>query len=41
MLFEEPKNKKKKKKKAANSKGVKIRGTGGATKGLYARGPMA
>ena len=41
MLFEEPKNKKKKKKKADNSKGVKIRGTGAATKGLYARGPMA
>ena len=41
MLFEEPKNKKKKKKKAAKSKGVKIRGTGAATKGLYARGPMA
>lgn len=41
MLFDEPKNKKKKKKKATNSKGVKIRGTGAATKGLYARGPMA
>ena len=41
MLFEETKNKNKKKKKAANSKGVKIRGTGAATKGLYARGPMA
>ena len=23
------------------SKGVKVRGTGAATKGLYARGPMA
>ena len=41
MLFDEPKKKKKKKKKATNSKGVKIRGTGAATKGLYARGPMA
>ena len=41
MLFEEPKNKKKKKKKVDNYKGVKIRGTGEATKGLYARGPMA
>ena len=41
MLFDEPKNKKKMKKNATNSKGVKIRGTGAATKGLYARGPMA
>jgi hypothetical protein len=42
MLFEEPmQKKKKKKKKAAKSKGVKVRGTGAATKGLYARGPMA
>ena len=24
-----------------NSKGIKMRGTGAATKGLYARGPMA
>tara|TARA_R100001377_G_C3085716_1_gene73990 strand:+ start:171 stop:290 length:120 start_codon:yes stop_codon:yes gene_type:complete len=39
MLFEEPK--KKKKKKAVKSKGVRVRGTGAATKGLYARGPMA
>ena len=41
MLFEEPMQKKKKKKKTAKSKGVKVRGTGAATKGLYARGPMA
>lgn len=40
MLFEEPK-KKKKKKKTGSTKGVKVRGTGAATKGLYARGPMA
>ena len=39
MLFEKPK--KKRKKKSAKSKGVKVRGTGAATKGLYARGPMA
>jgi hypothetical protein len=26
--------------KAAKTSGVKIRGTGAATKGLYARGPM-
>ena len=38
MLFEQPKNKRNKKKK---SKGIKVRGTGAATKGLYARGPMA
>jgi len=37
MLFEKPKKKRNKKKK---SKGVRIRGTGAATKGLYARGPM-
>tara|TARA_R110000765_G_scaffold217279_1_gene321910 strand:- start:18 stop:143 length:126 start_codon:yes stop_codon:yes gene_type:complete len=41
MLFEEPQQKKKKKKQAAKSKGVRVRGTGAATKGLYARGPMA
>ena len=40
MLFEEPK-KKKKKKKTGSTKGVKVRGTGTATKGLCARGPMA
>ena len=34
-------NKKRIKRKVANSKGVKVRGTGAATKGLYARGPMA
>jgi len=28
-------------KKSTGSKGVKVRGTGAATKGLYARGPMA
>tara|TARA_R110000822_G_scaffold238072_1_gene368347 strand:- start:1740 stop:1859 length:120 start_codon:yes stop_codon:yes gene_type:complete len=39
MLFEKPKSKPKK--KATSPKGVKIRGTGAATKGLYARGPMA
>jgi hypothetical protein len=39
MLFDKPK--KKRKKKNTKSKGVKIRGTGAATKGLYARGPMA
>ena len=38
MLFDKPKKKRNKKKK---SKGVRIRGTGAATKGLYARGPMA
>lgn len=27
--------------KAPKSGGVKVRGTGAATKGLYARGPMA
>lgn len=27
--------------KASKSTGVKVRGTGAATKGLYARGPMA
>ena len=37
MLFEKTKKKRNKKKK---SKGVRIRGTGAATKGLYARGPM-
>jgi hypothetical protein len=31
----------KKMSKAPKSKGVKVRGTGAATKGLYARGPMA
>ena len=42
MLFEEPKKKKKKKKKqVAKTQGVRIRGTGAATQGLYARGPMA
>jgi len=30
----------KKMNKAPKSKGVKVRGTGAATKGLYARGPM-
>lgn len=41
MLYQgQPMKKKKAKKKASNSKGVKIRGTGAATKGLYARGPM-
>ncbi len=38
MLFEKPKKKRNKKKK---SKGIRVRGTGAATKGLYARGPMA
>jgi len=28
-------------KKMAKGGGVKVRGTGAATKGLYARGPMA
>ena len=32
---------KKMKKPAKKSGGTKIRGTGAATKGLYARGPMA
>jgi hypothetical protein len=43
MLFEEPKKKKKKggKKQVVKTKGVRIRGTGAATQGLYARGPMA
>lgn len=44
MLFEEPEKKekkKKKKKRADKAKGVRIRGTGAATQGLYARGPMA
>jgi hypothetical protein len=40
MLFEQPKTKKKKKGKNDNRQ-VKIRGTGAATKGIYARGPMA
>jgi len=40
MLFKKPK-KKGKKKQVAKAKGVRIRGTGAATKGLYARGPMA
>lgn len=40
MLFEEPKNKKRKK-KINNNRKVKVRGTGAATKGTYARGPMA
>lgn len=31
----------KKMNKAPKSKGTKVRGTGAATKGLYARGPMA
>lgn len=31
----------KKAKKPNKNKGVKVRGTGAATKGLYARGPMA
>jgi hypothetical protein len=30
-----------KKAKKPSKKGVKVRGTGAATKGLYARGPMA
>tara|TARA_Y100001951_G_scaffold84549_1_gene73968 strand:- start:50 stop:166 length:117 start_codon:yes stop_codon:yes gene_type:complete len=38
MLFDKPKKKRSKKKK---SKGIRVRGTGAATKGLYARGPMA
>ena len=29
------------KKPAKGAKGTKVRGTGAATKGLYARGPMA
>lgn len=29
------------KKPAKNAKGTKVRGTGAAIKGLYARGPMA
>jgi hypothetical protein len=29
------------KKPAKSTKGTKVRGTGAATKGLYARGPMA
>ena len=41
MLFEQPKTKKKKKGKNANNRQGKIRGTGAATKGIYARGPMA
>ena len=42
MLFEEPKKKKKGgKKQVVKTKGVRIRGTGAATQGLYARGPMA
>ena len=41
MLFEQPKTKKKKKGKNSNNRQVKIRGTGAATKGIYARGPMA
>lgn len=32
---------KKMKKPAKKSGGIKVRGTGAATKGLYARGPMA
>tara|TARA_R100001369_G_scaffold12706_1_gene26848 strand:- start:905 stop:1024 length:120 start_codon:yes stop_codon:yes gene_type:complete len=39
MLYQP--NKKRIKKKVSNPKGVKVRGTGAATKGLYARGPMA
>lgn len=50
MLFEESKKKRKKphykttlvsRKQRVKSKGIKVRGTGAATKGLYARGPMA
>jgi hypothetical protein len=31
----------KKVKKPSKNTGIKVRGTGAATKGLYARGPMA
>ena len=42
MLYQGQSMKKKKpKKNTSKSKGVKIRVTGAATKGLYARGPMA